>query len=45
MSESKFTQDEEKMIYFFLLSSLRREHFGVSVSGRKSHQHLRTKKR
>ena len=29
MSESKFTQDEEKMIYFFLLSSLRKEHFAI----------------
>ena len=27
MSERKFGQDEEKMVYFFLLSSLRREHF------------------
>ena len=27
MSERKFGQDEDKMIYFFLLSSLRREHF------------------
>lgn len=35
MSESKFTQDEEKMIYFFLLSSLRREHFGVFGIGEK----------
>ena len=34
-SESKFTQDEEKMIYFFLLSSLRREHFGVFGIGEK----------
>ena len=27
MSERKFGADEDKMIYFFLLSSLRREHF------------------
>lgn len=27
MSERKFGQDEDKMVYFFLLSSLRREHF------------------
>ena len=27
MSERKFGQDEDKMIYFFLLSYLRREHF------------------
>lgn len=29
MSERKFGADEEKMIYFFLLSSLRREHFAA----------------
>ena len=41
MSESKFTQDEEKMIYFFLLSSLRREHFrGIRYRGEKAYQHL-----
>lgn len=41
MSESKFTQDEEKMIYFFLLSSLRREHFGVfGIGEKKAYQHL-----
>lgn len=27
MSDCKFGQDEDKMIYFFLLSSLRKEHF------------------
>ena len=27
MSERKFGQDEDKMVYFFLLSSLRKEHF------------------
>lgn len=27
MAETKFGQDEDKMIYFFLLSSLRQEHF------------------
>ena len=27
MSERKFGQDEDKMVYFFLLSSLRREHY------------------
>lgn len=27
MSETKFGQDEDKMIYFFLLSSLRKEHY------------------
>ena len=41
MSESKFMQDEEKMIYFFLLSSLRREHFGVfGIGEKKAYQHL-----
>ena len=41
MSESKFTQDEEKMIYFFLLSSLRREYFGVfGIGEKKAYQHL-----
>lgn len=46
MSESKFTQDEEKMIYFFLLSSLRREHFGVfGIGEKKATNTLRTKKR
>ena len=45
-SESKFTQDEEKMIYFFLLSSLRREHFGVfGIGEKKATNTLRTKKR
>lgn len=44
-SESKFTQDEEKMIYFFLLSSLRREHFGVfGIGEKKPTNTLRTKK-
>lgn len=41
MSESKFTQDEEKMIYFFLLSSLRKEHFEIFGIGEKEvYQHL-----
>lgn len=39
MSESKFTQDEDKMIYFFLLSSLRREHFGAFGIGEKEAYH------
>ena len=29
MTETKFGKDEDKMIYFFLLSSLRRENFGA----------------
>lgn len=32
MSETKFGADEEKMMYFFLLSSLRKEHFELWVS-------------
>lgn len=36
MSERKFGQDEDKMMYFFLLSSLRREHYvevGIECEG------------
>lgn len=41
MSESKFTQDEEKMIYFFLLSSLRKEHFEIfGIEEKEVYQHL-----
>ena len=37
MSERKFGQDEDKMIYFFLLSSLRKEHFAaVGIEGEHS---------
>ena len=44
-SESKFTQDEEKMIYFFLLSSLRRERLrGIRYRGEKATNTLRTRK-
>ena len=36
ITESKFTQDEDKMIYFFLLSSLRKEHYeAVGLTDRK----------
>lgn len=38
MSEHKFGADEDKMIYFFLLSSLRREHF-TAVGIEKEHSH------
>lgn len=35
MTESKFTSEEDRMIYFFLLSSLRREHYeAVGLTGR-----------
>ena len=41
LSESKFTADEDKMIYFFLLSSLRREHFeAVGIEGKSSYDSL-----
>lgn len=37
ITEAKFTQDEDKMIYFFLLSSLRKEHYeDVGLTDRKS---------
>ena len=37
MTETKFGVDEEKMIYFFLLSSLRKEHFAaVGIEGEHS---------
>lgn len=40
MSECKFGQDEEKMIYFFLLSFLRKEHFeAVGVGEEKPAYH------
>ncbi|HBN64073.1 MAG TPA: chromosome partitioning protein ParB [Porphyromonadaceae bacterium] len=29
MTETKFGQDEEKMVYYFMLSSLRKEHFSA----------------
>ena len=41
LSESKFTADEDKMIYFFLLSSLRKEHFeAVGIEGKSSYDSL-----
>ena len=41
MSEHKFGQDEDKMIYFFLLSSLRREHFtAVGVENKDTNHYL-----
>lgn len=41
MSERKFGADEDKMIYFFLLSSLRREHFAaVGVECEDEYHHL-----
>ena len=41
MSDCKFGQDEDKMIYFFLLSSLRKEHFeAVGIEGKKPYSYL-----
>ena len=41
MSERKFGQDEEKMVYFFLLSSLRKEHFNeVGIEDKGSYYYL-----
>ena len=41
MSERKFGQDEEKMVYFFLLSSLRREHFSeFGIEDKSSYYYL-----
>ena len=40
ITESKFTQDEDKMIYYFLLSALRREHYeAVGLTDRKQSFH------
>lgn len=42
MSESKFTADEDRMIYFFLLSSLRREHFdAVGIEEKETYHYLK----
>lgn len=41
ITEAKFTREEDKMIYFFLLSSLRREHYeAVGLTDRQSHYTL-----
>ncbi|WP_289873207.1 ParB/RepB/Spo0J family partition protein [uncultured Duncaniella sp.] len=41
ITQSKFTQDEDKMIYFFLLSSLREEHYeAMGLADRKSYYGL-----
>lgn len=41
MSDCKFGQDEDKMIYFFLLSSLRKEHFeAVGIEEKKPYSYL-----
>ena len=41
ITETKFSQDEDKMIYFFLLSSLRKEHYeAVGLTDRKYHSAL-----
>lgn len=46
MSERKFGQDEDKMIYFFLLSSLRREHFAeVGIECEDTYHYLTDKEK
>ena len=41
MSDCKFGQDADKMIYFFLLSSLRKEHFeAVGIEEKKPYSYL-----
>ena len=41
MTETKFGQDEGKMVYFFLLSSLRKEHFEeVGIEDKGSYYYL-----
>ena len=46
MTETKFGADEDKMIYFFLLSSLRREHFeAVGITEVKSGHYLTDKEK
>ena len=41
MSDTKFGQDEDKMIYFFLLSSLRREHYAeVGIESEETYHYL-----
>ena len=41
MLERKFGQDEDKMIYFFLLASLRKEHFAeVGLEGKEPYHYL-----
>ena len=46
MSERKFGQDEDKMIYFFLLSSLRREHFAeVGIECEETYHYLTDKEK
>ena len=46
MSERKFGQDEDKMIYFFLLSSLRREHYAeVGIESEGNYHYLTDKEK
>lgn len=41
MSDTKFGQDEDKMVYFFLLSSLRREHYAeVGIESEETYHYL-----
>ena len=46
ITEAKFTNEEDKMIYFFLLSSLRREHYGaVGLTEREAYTPLTDKEK
>ena len=46
ITEAKFTNEEDKMIYFFLLSSLRREHYGaVGLTDREAYAPLTDKEK
>ena len=46
MSETKFGQDEDKMIYFFLLSSLRKEHYSeVGLECEENYHYLTDKEK
>ncbi len=46
ITDAKFTNEEEKMIYFFLLSSLRREHYeAVGLTEREAYAPLTDKEK
>ena len=46
MADTKFTNEEDRMIYFFLLSSLRKEHYeAVGITARETHGTLTDKEK